>query len=72
MIGSIRQEILSGIKEEAQFRKLRAALSAYRDEAIGTRDFEEAARLYNLCRSRGMESGTFDILICARMEGVDE
>ena len=65
MIGPIRQELLSGIKEEAQFRKLRAALSAYRDEAIGTRDFEEAARLYNLCRSRGMECGPFDILICA-------
>jgi predicted nucleic acid-binding protein len=65
MIGPIRQELLSGIKEEAQFRKLKAALDAYRDEALGTRDFEEAARLYNLCRSRGMECGPFDILICA-------
>jgi predicted nucleic acid-binding protein len=65
MIGPIRQELLSAIKEEAQFQKLKAALDAYRDEGLETKDFEEAARLYNLCRSRGMECGPFDILMCA-------
>ena len=65
MIGPIRQELLSGIKEEAQFRKLKLALETYRDEKLETRDYEEAARLYNLCRSRGVECGPFDILICA-------
>ncbi len=65
MIGPIRQELLSGIKEEMQFRKLRVALETYRDEVLETRDYEEAARLYNLCRSRGFECGPFDILICA-------
>ena len=65
MIGPSRQELLSGIKEEAQFRKLKLALETYRDEELETRDYEEAARLYNLCRSRGVECGPFDILICA-------
>lgn len=65
MIGPVRQEVLSGVKEHAQFEKLRAALAAFRDETIETSDYEEAARLYNLCRSRGMECGPVDILICA-------
>ena len=65
MIGPIRQELLSGIKEQAQFEKLRTSLAAFRDEAIDTRDYEEAARLYNLCRSNGAQCGPVDILICA-------
>jgi hypothetical protein len=65
IIGPIRQELLSGIKERAQFEKLKNALEAFRDEPIETPDYEEAARFYNLCRSRGVECGPVDILICA-------
>jgi hypothetical protein len=65
MIGPIRQEVLSGIKEPAQFQKLRSALEAFPDEPITTAHYEEAARLYNLCRSRGVECGPIDILLCA-------
>jgi predicted nucleic acid-binding protein len=65
MIGPIRQELLSGIKEQAQFEKLRTALEAFRDETIETPDYEAAARAYNLCRSQGVECGPVDILICA-------
>lgn len=65
MIGPIRQELLSGIKEEAQFRKLKDALETYQDEPLESRDYEEAARLYNVCRRHGIECGPFDILVCA-------
>ena len=65
MIGPIRQEILSGIKESAQFAKLRTTLAAFRDEPIDTADYENAARGYNLCRAQGMQCGPVDILICA-------
>ncbi len=65
MIGPIRQEVLSGIKDQAQFQKLRAALSAFPDLALATLHYEEAARLFNLCRSRDVECGGTDILICA-------
>lgn len=65
IIGPIRQEVLSGIKDMAQFEKLRTALSTFPDEPLTTSHYEEAARLFNLCRSRGVECGSIDILICA-------
>jgi predicted nucleic acid-binding protein len=65
MIGPIRQELLSGIKEQAQLEKLRTSLAAFRDEPIDTPDYEEAARLYNVCRTQRVECGPVDILICA-------
>jgi hypothetical protein len=65
MLGLLRQEILSGIKEDAQFDKVKAALGPYLDEQISTADHEFAARVYNECRNQGVEAGTVDILICA-------
>ena len=65
IIGLIRQELLSGIKDHTQFEKLRTALEAFRDEPLDSGDCEEAARLYNICRSRGVECGPVDMLICA-------
>ena len=65
MIGPIRQEVLSGIKDPTQFEKLRTALEAFPDEPLTTSHYEEAARLFNLCRSRGAECGATDILMCA-------
>ena len=46
-------------------RNCEAALEAFRDEPITTHHYEEAARLFNLCRSHGVECGSIDILICA-------
>lgn len=65
MVGPIRQEILSGVKDSDQFERLRRALDAFADEPIATRHYEDAARLFNICRSRGVECGPVDILICA-------
>ena len=65
ILGPIRQEVLSGIESQAQFEKLRSTLAAFPDEPLTTSHFEEAARLFNLCRSRGVECGSTDILICA-------
>jgi len=65
MLGLLRQEILSGIKEKAQFDKVKAALDPYLDEPINTNDHLYAARVYNECRNQGVEAGTVDILICA-------
>jgi predicted nucleic acid-binding protein len=64
IIGPIRQEVLSGIRDLAQFNKLRSALAAFRDEPLTSTHFEDAARLFNLCRSHGVECGSTDILIC--------
>jgi predicted nucleic acid-binding protein len=65
MLGLLRQEILSGIKEKAQFDKVKAALDPYLDEPINTNDHLYAARVYNECRNQGVEAGTVDLLICA-------
>jgi predicted nucleic acid-binding protein len=65
IIGPIRQEVLSGIKDLIQFEKLRSALELFLDEQLLTTHYEEAARLFNICRSRGVECGSTDILICA-------
>jgi len=65
VIGPIRQEVLSGIKDLAQFKGLRSALERFRDDQIETCDYVEAALLFNLCRSRGVECGSIDMLICA-------
>jgi len=65
MIGLIRQELLSGIKEQAQFEKVKSALAPFVDEQIDTADHEHAARLYNECRSQGFDVGPVDMLICA-------
>jgi len=65
MLGIIRQELLSGIKDEAQFEKVRAGLDPFLDEHLQRADHEYAARIYNQCRSQGVEGGAIDILICA-------
>jgi len=65
MIGLVRQELLSGIKEPAQYDKVKAALDAFLDEPIGRADHEYAARLHNECRAHGCEGGPVDMLICS-------
>jgi len=73
IIGPIRQEVLSGVKHEAQFQRLLAALEGFPDVPLSERHFEEAARLFNLYQARGVACGSTDILICAvaAMEGFD-
>lgn len=65
IIGPIRQEILSGIKNMEAFEKLKNHLSAFTDEALVTEDFEMAAQYYNTCRAKGIQGSNTDFLICA-------
>jgi hypothetical protein len=73
IIGPVRQEVLSGVKHEAQFKRLLAALEGFPDVQLYRHHFEEAARLFNLCQARGLACGSTDILICAvaSVEGLD-
>jgi predicted nucleic acid-binding protein len=65
MVGPIRQEVLSGIKDESHFVKTKGLLDPFPDEALSTADYIEAARLFNLCRSHGVQCGPVDMLICS-------
>jgi len=65
MIGAIRQEILSGVKSEAQFNRPRNVLRAFPDLNHSPDDYELAARFYTTCRSAGVQGSNTDFLICA-------
>ena len=65
VIGPIRQELLSGIKERAQFDRLRDHLRAFPDTEITVDDYEEAASISNRCRAKGFQGSNTDFLICA-------
>lgn len=65
MLGPIRQELLSGVKMSAQFKKLAAALAAFPDEEIGTQDYVDATQCFNRCRAKGVQGSNTDFLLCA-------
>lgn len=65
MIGPVRQELLSGIKSQVQFQKLRHHLRAFPDLEPAPRDYEHAAEFFNLCRGKGIQGSNTDFLICA-------
>ena len=65
MIGPIRQELLSGISEMTQFKKLKEKLSYFEDLPLASEFFVKAAEFCNICRKKGIQGSTTDFLICA-------
>jgi len=65
MIGPIRQELLSGIREQGQCLSLRDKLRAFPDLRLESADFEMAALFFNQCRAQGVQGSTTDFLLCA-------
>ncbi len=65
MIGPIRQELLSGVSEPAQFKQLREKLSSFNDLPLLSEYFVKAAEFSNICRKKGIQGSTTDFLICA-------
>lgn len=65
LLGVVRQELLSGISDQATFETLRDHLRAFPDEPITTNDYEQAADFSNRCRRGGIQGSPTDFLICA-------
>jgi len=65
LLGPVRQELLSGIRDEAQLRRIRNHLRGFEDIALRIQDYEEAAALTNRCRSSGIAGSPVDMLICS-------
>lgn len=65
MLGCIRQEVLQGIRDRAQFERTRAALQAFEDRAPRAAEYELAAGFFNTCRSKGIQGSSTDFLIAA-------
>ena len=65
LLGAVRQELLSGLRERAQYERLRELLRSFRDVKLEIEDYEGAAAMSNLCRSKGIAGNSIDFLICA-------
>ena len=65
MIGPIRQELLSGVRDQPQFDQLETHLRAFADLPLLAGDYVTAAKFFNLCRSKGIQGSNTDFLICA-------
>ena len=65
IIGPIRQEVLSGVRDQPQFDRLEDNLAAFSDVTLLSEDYVTAAKFFNLCRSKGVQGSNTDFLICA-------
>ncbi|NOY29820.1 MAG: PIN domain-containing protein [Planctomycetes bacterium] len=65
LIGPVRQELLSGIRDGKVFETLRSHLRGMDEIPIETIDYEQAARISNLCRKNGIQGSAADFLLCA-------
>jgi predicted nucleic acid-binding protein len=65
LLGVVRQEMLSGLRETSQFERLRKLLQAFPNVLLESEDYEEAARMNNICRAKGVTGSGVDCLMCA-------
>ena len=65
LLGPIRQELLSGIRDRLSFERLRDQLRALLDHPLSISHYETAAEFFNLCRRRGVQGTATDFLLCA-------
>lgn len=65
MIGSIRQEVLSGLSNQLVFDRLKDSLSGFPDVILNSEYFELAADFSNQCRRKGIQGSHTDFLICS-------
>ena len=65
IIGSIRQELLSGISDKNKFYEIKTKMSVFPDYNIQTEEYEFAAECSNECRRNGIQGSHTDFLICA-------
>ena len=65
LLGSVRQELLSGIRSPEQFGKLRDHLRFFPDVELETDDYESAANIRNTCSAHGIAGSPIDFLLCS-------
>ena len=65
LAGVVRQELLSGIREQEHFMRIRDYLHAFVNPDIDVEDYEEGAAFNNLCRAKGITGSATDFLLCA-------
>lgn len=68
LLGVVRQEVLSGIKDRQQFIRLRGFLQGFPDVPLAGTEYERAAEMSNVCRSHGIAGAPADFLLCSAAE----
>ncbi len=68
ILGAIRQELLSGLRDRTVVRRLRDDLRSFADEPLHTDDYERAAEHFNTCWASGVQGSNTDFLLCAVAE----
>ena len=63
--GIVLQELLSGVRSDAEFRKLERCLRGFPRLLAGEAHHLHAARIVNACRRRGIVCSAVDALIAA-------
>jgi predicted nucleic acid-binding protein len=69
MLGSVRQELLTGIVDKKSFEMVRERLAGFDDLAPEIGDYERGAEYANECFRAGIAATTIDMLICAIAAG---
>ena len=65
LLGVVLQEILQGIRDPADFEKVRQHLDVFPLLALTRDDYVAAAELRNSCRAQGVRASTMDFQIAA-------
>jgi predicted nucleic acid-binding protein len=65
LLGVVRQELLTGVREADRFRLLRDTLRKLPDYPLVTEHYEVAAEASNICRAKGVQGSNVDFLLCA-------
>jgi predicted nucleic acid-binding protein len=63
ILGPIRQEVLSGIREAPQVERVAERLRAFPDVPLREQDYEYAAEISNRLRTSGLAASPVDALI---------
>ncbi len=65
LIGSVRQELLSGISDKDVFDDLKIKLNGFNNYEIQLADHDLAAEYFNVCSRNGIQGSQTDYVICA-------
>ncbi len=65
LLGVVLQEVLQGIRSQERFEEIEAHMNALPFLDLDRQDHVEAARIWNLCRTKGVQASTVDTQIAA-------
>jgi len=65
LAGPILQEILSGVRDQKDFKNLEQKLAVFDELVISKEIYVKAAEYFNTCKMFGVNGGHIDFLICA-------